>query len=104
MEAVRSAFIAGIAICGLAAVLLSFLPWLTFENRRPDAVVHADNFPVTTADSVQPALFALIAVGAIAAIDGSAAWATSRAPEPTDEEAYDYDEDEEPTEGTEAWA
>ena len=38
MEAVRSAFIAGIAICGLAVVVLSFLPWVTFENRfeRPD--------------------------------------------------------------------
>ncbi len=33
MEAIRSAFIAGIAICGLAVVVLSFLPWLTFENR-----------------------------------------------------------------------
>ncbi len=78
MEAARSAFIAGIAICGLAVVVLSFLPWLTFENRRPDGIVHADSFPVTTDDSVQPALFALIAAGAISAIDGSAAWATSR--------------------------
>ena len=200
MEAVRSAFIAGIAICGLAVVVLSVLPWITFENRfeRPDpllgvsasfsgldisrsrdvedlaeaagphddgwcscdaaigdgyftaalglvliasagiariggrpalgggaaalaglaivalagynaiadgsAVVYAGNFPVATDGTVQPALYALIAVGAIAAIDGSAVWAISRAPEPTDEEAYDYDEDDEPTEGTEAWA
>ncbi len=200
MEAVRSAFIAGIAICGLAVVVLSVLPWITFENRfeRPDplpgvsasfsgldisrsrdiedlteaearrdegwcscdaaigdgyftaalglvliasagiarlggrpalgggaaalaglavltlagynaiadwsAVVYEGIFPVTTDGTVQPALYALIAVGAIAAIDGSAVWAISRAPEPTGEEAYDYEEDEEPTEGTEAWA
>ena len=33
MESVRSALIAGIAICGLAVVVLSLLPWVTFENR-----------------------------------------------------------------------
>ncbi len=199
MEAVRSAFIAGIAICGLAVVVLSFLPWVTFENRfeLPDplkgvsasfsgldisrsrdveilaqaeaphdegwcscdvaigdgyftaalglvliasagiarlggrpalgggaaalaglAVVALAGYnaiadwnaiiwtsdPVVTDGTIQVALYALIAVGAIAAIDGSALWAISREPEPTDEEAYDYDEDEEPTEGTEAWA
>jgi len=198
VEAARSALIAGIAICGLAVVVLSFLPWLTFETRiqngfvpevntsfsgldisrardvesiaqaetprddgwcscnvaigdgyftatlglvliasagiariggRPalggaaaalaglaivaiagfdgiadwSAIVHMDNIPVTTDGSVRLALYALIAVGAIAAIDGTAAWTMSRAPEP-DEEAYDYDEDEEPMEGTEAWA
>lgn len=199
MEAARSAFIAGIAICGLAVVVLSVLPWVTFETRirsgfvpevsnsfsgldisrsrdvedlaeaagphddgwcsceaaigdgyftaalglvliasagiarlggRPalgggaaalagltivalagynaiadwSAVVYAGNFPVATDGTVQPALYALIVVGAIAAIDGSAVWATSRAPEPTGEEAYDYEEDEDPMEGTEAWA
>ena len=200
MEAVRSAFIAGIAICGLAIVVLSVLPWITFENRfeRPDplpgvsasfsgldisrsrdiedlegadlpqndgwcscdvaigdgyftaalgllmiasagiarlggkpalgggaaalaglavvalagynaiadwsALVYGGIFPFVTDGTVQPALYALIAVGAIAAIDGSALWAISHAPEPTDEEAYDYEGDEEPTEGTEAWA
>ena len=204
MEAVRSAFIAGIAVCGLAVVVLSFLPWLTFDNRmtaplgvpefkasfsgldigrsrdiesltpaevpneegwcscdvaigdgyftaalgllliasagiarlggRPTlgggtaamaalAVVTIAGFnavanwsaviwtagpfgpsPAPTDGTVQPSLYALIAVGAIAAIDGSAAWAISRAPEPTDEEAYDYEEDEEAAEGTQAWA
>ena len=200
MEAVRSAFVAGIAICGLAVVVLSFLPWVTFENRfeLPDplqgvsvsfsgldisrsrdiedleeadlpqsdgwcscdvaigdgyftaalglliiasagiarmggkpalgggatalaglavvalagynaiadwsALVYGGIFPVITDGTVQPALYALIAVGAIAAIDGSSLWAISHAPEPTDEEAYDYEGDEEPTEGTEAWA
>ncbi len=198
MEPVRSALFAGIAICGLAVVVLSFLPWVTFENRiqggfapevstsfsgldisrsrdvevvaqaeaphdigwcscdvavgdgyftaalgllliasagmariggRPAlgggaatlaglAVVGIAGFdavadwnaivwttsPVATDGTVQPALYALIAVGAIAAIDGAAAWTKSRAAEPTDEEAYDYDEDEEPMEGTEAWA
>ncbi len=200
MEAVRSAFVAGIAICGLAVVVLSVLPWITFENRfeRPDplpgvsasfsgldisrsrdiedleeadlpqndgwcscdvaigdgyftaalglliiasagiarlggkpalgggaaalaglavvalagynaiadwsALVYGGIFPFTTDGTVQPALYALIAVGAIAAIDGSAVWAISHAPEPTDEEAYDYEEDEDTTEGTEAWA
>jgi len=200
VEAVRSAFIAGIAICGLAVVVLSVLPWVTFESRfeRPDplpevsasftgldisrsrdiedleeadlpqndgwcscdvaigdgyftaalglliiasagiarlgerpalggsaaalaglavvalagynaiadwsALVYGGILPFITDGTVQPALYALIAVGAIAAIDGSALWAISHEPEPTDEEAYDYDEDEEPTEGTEAWA
>jgi hypothetical protein len=199
VEAARSALIAGIAICGLAAVVLSFLPWVTFENRIPsafvpevsasfsgadlspsrdiesitqaeaphaegwcscdvaigdgyftaalgllliasagvarfggrfalggtaaaaaaivivvlagynavtdwNAIVHAANFPVTTDGAVQPALYVLVVVAAIAAIDGSAAWAITRAAEPTDEEAYDYDEDEETMEGTEAWA
>ena len=199
MEAARSALIAGIAICGLAVVVLSFLPWVTFENRfeglnpPPEvsesfsgvdisrsrdieniteaeaphaeswcscevaigdgyftaalgllliasagiarlgaryalgggaaiaaailivalggynavadwsAIVHVTGLPVITDGTVQPALYALIAVGAIAAIDGTAAWTMSRAPEP-DEEAYDYLEDEEPMEGTEAWA
>ncbi len=88
MEAVRSAFTAGIAIRGLAVVVLSFLPWVTFGTRQPPAL----------------ALYTLIAVGAIAAIDGSAMWAISRVPEPTDEEAYDYEEDKDPMEGTEAWA
>jgi len=217
VEAVRSALIAGIAICGLAVVVLSVLPWVSFENSRPypsflasglipevstsfsgldisrsrdiESTVEAEaphaegwcscdvtigdgyftaalglllvasagiarfgaryalgggaaiaaailivalggynavpdwnaiiwatgygSFPVITDGTVQPALYALIAVGAIAAIDGSALWAISRTAEPTDEEAYDYDdegeeeeedEDEEPMEGTEAWA
>ncbi|MCI0819771.1 MAG: hypothetical protein J4O12_05695 [Chloroflexi bacterium] len=202
MEAVRSAFIAGIAICGLAVFVLSLLPWLTFEARDFDGTIvppipivsesfsgldisrsrdiedHAEteaphevgwcscdaaigdgyftaalglliiasagiarlggrpalgggaaalaglaivtiagynaiadwnaiiwtSHPVVTEGTVQVALYALIAVGAIAAFDGSSLWAISRAPEPTDEEAYDYDEDDEPTEGTEAWA
>ncbi len=187
MEAARSALIAGIAICGLAAVVLSVLPWVTFETRvstalpgppqisasfsgldisrsrdveniaeaeapHPDgscscdvalgdgyftiapglllmasagvarfgsrsrlagaaavpagilvvalagynavaewsAIVHADGIPVVTDGSVQPALFALIATGAIAAIDGSALWAMSRSTPVDDEEAYDY--------------
>jgi len=200
VEPVRSALIAGIAFCGLAVVILSFLPWVTFETRtnsqlpgspevsadfsgldisrsrdieniteaeaphaegwcscevaagdgyftaalglvliasagiariggRPalgggaavlaalaavgvagfDAVAGWNaiiwtSIPVATDGTVQPALYALIAAGAIAAIDGSALWAISRTAEPTDEEAYDYDEDEEPMEGTEAWA
>ncbi len=201
MEAARSALIAGIAICGLAVVVLSVLSWITFETRDsttlpgpaqvsksfsgidisrsrdiestfeaesphaegwcscraaigdgyftaalgllliasagvarfgaryalgggaataaailivvlagynavPDwsAIVHASDFPVTTDGTVQPALYALIAVGAIAAIDGSALWTMSRGTAYDDEEAYDYDEDEEPMEGTEAWA
>jgi len=33
VEPVRSALIAGIAFCGLAVVILSFLPWVTFETR-----------------------------------------------------------------------
>ena len=200
MEAARAAFTAGIAICGLAVVVLSFLPWVTFATRQPSAlgtpVIVSESFsgldisrsrdiesiavaeaphdegwcscdvaigdgyftaalglvliasagiarlggrpalgagtaalaglaivgiggfdavadwsaivwttqPVVTEGTVQPALFALIAVGAIAAIDGSAVWAMSHVPEPTDEEAYDYEEDEDPMEGTEAWA
>ena len=201
MEPVRSALFAGIAICGLAVVVLSVLPWVTFETRqsttlpgpaivsetfsgldigrsrdiesltqaeaphaegwcscevtigdgyftaalglvliasagiariggRPalgggaaalaalaiigiagynavadwKAIVHSDGLPLVTDGTVQPALFALIAVGAIAAIDGSALWAISHAAEPTDEEAYDYDEDEEPMEGSETWS
>jgi hypothetical protein len=200
VEAVRSAFIAGIAICGLAVVVLSFLPWVTFENRfeRPDplpevsasfsgldisrsrdiedleeaslpqndgwcsceaaigdgyftaalgllliasagiarlggrpalgggaaalaglavvtlagynaiadwsAIIVSSGVGEIVDGTVQPALYALIAVGAIAAIDGSALWAISHAPEPTDEEAYDYEEEDDPTEGTEAWA
>ncbi|MCH8201138.1 MAG: hypothetical protein IIB85_04380, partial [Chloroflexi bacterium] len=39
MEAVRSAFIAGIAICGLAVFVLSLLPWLTFEARDFDGTI-----------------------------------------------------------------
>ena len=35
MEAARSALIAGIAICGLAVVVLSFWPWITFETSNP---------------------------------------------------------------------
>ncbi len=205
MEAARSALIVGIAICGLAVVVLSFLPWVTFENRRPlpdvptvsasfsgldisrsrdiesifdadaphpegwcscdvaigdgfftaalglllvasagvarfagryalggaaaaagailvvalagynavadwSAIVHSANFPVTTDGTVQPALYALIAVGAIAAIDGSAVWTMSRGRAYEDEEEYDYGEedeggdDEEPMEGNEKWA
>jgi len=202
VEPVRSALIAGIAICGLAVVILSFLPWVTFETREPQGIrgpiipdvsegvsgldisrsrdiesiaqaeaPHAEGWcscdvaigdgyftaalgllliasagiariggrpalgggaaalaalavvavagfdavadwnaiiwtatPVATDGTVQPALFALIAVGAIAAIDGSAAWAMSRSTPFDDQEAYDYPEDEEPMEGTEAWA
>ena len=208
MESVRSALIAGIAICGLAVVVLSVLPWVAFETREPDFTILSANFipdisdgfsgldisrsrdiesiaqaeaphargwcsceaaigdgyftaalglviiasagiarlgrrpalgggaaalaglavvgiadfdavadwsaiiwvtsPWVVDGTVQSALYALIAVGAIAAIDGSALWAISRTAEPTDEEAYDYDdegeEDEEPMEGTEAWA
>ncbi len=198
MEAARQALIAGIAICGLAVVVLSVLPWVTFENRLQSEFVpevntsfsgldisrsrdiedralaeapHAEGWcscdvtigdgfftaalgllviasagiarlgsrpalgggaaalaalavvalagfdavadwnaivwttqPVVTDGTVQPALFALIAVGAIAAIDGSALWTMSRGTAYDDEEAYDYDEDEEPMEGTEAWA
>jgi len=160
VEPVRSALIAGIAFCGLAVVILSFLPWVTFETRTnsqlpgsPEVSAdfsgldisrsrdieniteaeapHAEGWcscEVAAGDgyftaalglvliasagiariggsgTVQPALYALIAAGAIAAIDGSALWAISRTAEPTDEEAYDYDEDEEPMEGTEAWA
>ncbi len=200
MEAVRSAFIAGIAICGLAVVVLSVLPWVTFENHDSEGTIfpsipvvsasfsgldisrsrdiedlaeaeapHEEGWcscdvtigdgyftaalgllmiasagiaraggrpalgggasalaglavvalagynaiadwnaiiwtsdPVVTDGTIQIALYALIAVGAIAAIDGSALWAISHAPEPTDEEAYDDEGDEEPPEGTEA--
>ncbi len=200
MEAARSALIAGIAICGLAVVVLSFLPWVTFATRFSGEFVpevnasfsgaelspsrdiesiqeaeapHADGWcscdvgigdgfftgafgliliasagiarlggrwtlgggaaalaalaiagiaaynafadwnaiiwttiPVITEGTVQPALFVLIAVGAIAAIDGSAVWAISRSAALDDEEAYDdtEDETEDPMEGTEAWA
>lgn len=199
MEAARSALIAGIAIGGLAVVVLSFLPWVTFENRIQSAFVpevstsfsgldisrsrdiesiaeaeapHAEGWcgcevgigdgyftaalglimiasagiarlgrrpalgggatalaalaivtiagfnavadwnaiiwtavPVASDGTVQPALFAMIAVGAIAAIDGSALWAISRSTSFDNEEAYDYTEGEEdPMEGTEAWA
>jgi hypothetical protein len=198
VEAVRSALIAGIAICGLAVVVLSILPWVTFENRIQGGFLpevnasfsgldisrsrdiesiaqaeapHAEGWcscevaigdgyfttalgllliasagiarlggrdalgggaaalaglavvgiagfdavadwnaiiwttsPVVTDGTIQPALFALIVVGAIAAIDGSAVWAMSRSTSFNDEEAYDYPEDEDPMEGTEAWA
>ncbi len=200
MEAARSALIAGIAVCGLAAVVLSVLPWVTFENRRPipdvaevsesfsgldisrsrdledivradaphpdgwcscdvaigdgfftaalglliiasagvarfgsrfalgggaavaaallivalagynavadgSAIVHSDSYPVTTDGAIQPALYALIAVGAIAAIDGTALWTMSREAAYDDEEEYDYDDNgEDPMEGTEEWA
>ncbi len=205
MEAARSALIAGIAICGLAVVVLSVLPWITFETSSPSftdsgevitrsvsqsfsgldisrsrdiesieqaeahhdegwcsceatigdgyftaalglliiasagiariggrptlgggvatlagiaivaiagynaiadwsAIVVTNGVGEVADGTIQPALYALIAVGAIAAIAGSAVWTISRAPEPTDEEAYDYEEDEDPTEGTEAWA
>ena len=200
MEAARSALIAGIAICGLAVVVLSILPWVEFETRQStvlgspltvsesfsgldisrsrdiESVAQAEaphargwcscevavgdgyftaalglllvasagvarfggryalggataaaaailvvtlagynavadwnaivwtTSPVATDGTVQPALFALIAVGAIAAIDGSAAWAMSRSTAFDDEEAYDYDEDEHPIEGRETWS
>ncbi len=200
MEPVRSALFAGIAICGLAVVVLSVLPWVTFETRQsttlPGPVIVSESFsgldigrsrdiestfeaeaphaegwcscevavgdgyftaalglvliasagiarlggrpalgggaaalaalaivavaafdavadwnaiiwttsPVITDGTVQPALYALIAVGGIAAIDGSAAWTMSRGTAYDDEEAYDYDEDEEPMEGSETWS
>ena len=99
MEAARSALIAGIAICGLAAVVLSFLPWVTFETRGPNGTI----FGAPQLDGVSESFSGLDIVQA-AAIDGSAVWAISRGAPSDDEEAYDYDEDKEPMEGTEAWA